>query len=480
MSRRAIWRVLLGVGILLISLLTTIQAVDTAPMPPNPQQQDTNHVVIPYSGRLTDPAGGAVADGKYDLLFGLYDDSAAGTLLWTEEQDGVTTVNGTVTLLLGAKQPLPSELLGTEGRWLAVAVRGPGETEFAALEPRQALLSTAPAASIANTSPCAHDHTGESWAAGAANGLQVSSTAGYGLYGRSTDYIGVYGSSTNHWSGWFDNGIRVSNSAWHGIEINSTAWAGVWVENAGFAGVEATGAKGDGVLGITKDVDNAGKAGVHGYATGGLFRGVVGQDGSGTDASWGLMTLGYPNPTDNNGDAFIQDDLVVNGSCSGCATAFLAKNGDAEALTPGVVVMITGVGELDPRLSGQRPLLLVQAAGATAAATAGSPLLGVVLEGAPPKVGTGIAGNGTTRELIPSGGYLVVATPGQLVQMNVAATAGAVAVGDALTVGTAGGAVKASSAPAALETNAAPAVLGRALEPLAAGQSKIWVMLTFR
>ena len=199
--------------------------------------------------------------------------------------------------------------------------------------------------------------------------------------------------------------------------------AGVWVENAGFAGVEATGTKGDGVLGITKDVDNAGKAGIHGYATGGLFRGVVGQDGSGTDASWGLMTLGYPNPTDNNGDAFIQDDLVVNGNCSGCATAFIAKNGDAEALTPGVVVMITGVGELDPRLSGQRPLLLVQAAGQPQALRRLA-LLGVVLEGAPPKIGTGIAGNGTTRELIPSGGYLVVATPGQLVQMNVAATAG--------------------------------------------------------
>ena len=69
-------------------------------------------MVIPYSGRLTDPAGRAVADGNYDLLFGLYDDSAAGALLWTEQQDGVTTVNGTVTLLLGAKQPLPSDSWG--------------------------------------------------------------------------------------------------------------------------------------------------------------------------------------------------------------------------------------------------------------------------------------------------------------------------------------------------------------------------------
>ena len=39
MSLRAIWRVLLGVGILLTSLLTTIQAVDTAPMLPIPSSK---------------------------------------------------------------------------------------------------------------------------------------------------------------------------------------------------------------------------------------------------------------------------------------------------------------------------------------------------------------------------------------------------------------------------------------------------------
>ena len=250
MSRRAIWRGLLGVGILLTSLLTTIQAVDTAPMPLHPQQQDTNHVVIPYSGRLTDPAGGAVATAS------------------------------TISALACMTIALPALCCGQRAGWrhdrkrhghspawgqAAAAVRAPGHkgslagssrawprrTEFAALEWRQALLPTAPAANIANTAPCAHDHTGESWAAGAANGLQVQAPpvmacmAGVQTISAFTAPAQTTGVDGLQWI--------ASEFSWYGIEINSIAWAGVW-ENAGFTGVEATGAKGDGVLGITKDV----------------------------------------------------------------------------------------------------------------------------------------------------------------------------------------------------------------------------------
>ena len=463
-------------GIASTLLVNSSVAADTGSILFQPVRPAGDTIIIPYRANLTDPAGRAAPDGAYDLRFALYDDSTAGALLWGEQHDDVVCVDGAVSVEIGAIQPLPAALVSAATRWLAISVRGPTEANFTLLEPRQVLAPAAEAINQANTATCVHDHSGETWTLTAGTGLRVDNTSGVGLYGKSTDYIGVFGSSTNHWSGWFDNGIRITDSPWHGIEINASNWAGVWVENAGFAGVEANGAKGDGVFGVSKDVDSVGKAGAHGYATGGFFYGVLGQDGSGTDAGYALRTRGFPDFSLSNGDARVNDDLYVDGNCSGCATTFIARNDGAYALAPGDIVTIGGAGKSNPAHTGRWPLLLARRLTTAVGDTA---LLGVVVEGAPPKADMGVAGNGTREDYIPSGGYMFVAAPGQLVQMNVVAMAGAVQVGDPLAAGPAG-VVKATSAAAEKVNSAKTVVIGRALESLAEGQARIWVMLTFR
>jgi hypothetical protein len=305
------------------------------------------------------------------------------------------------------------------------------------------------------------------------DGIIAKSYAGVGLKGESTNYIGVYGSSTTHWSGWFDNGIRISDSPWHGIQIDDANWAGVWVAHAGFAGVEANGTRGAGVLGVSVDADSVGKAGVHGYATGGWEYGVLGQDGSGTDMGDGLRTTAYNGA---GSDARINDDLTVDGTCFGCAQAYMAVNEGADTLEPGDVVVVSGIGQVIPEMSGQRPLLTVRR---MTEADHGTTLLAVVIEGSPPKHDSGIENNGTTPDFIPSGGYVAVATRGGLTRLKVEASAGAVQVGDTLTAAaTAGYAAKAQPVTIeGVELYAPGSVIGRALESLAEGQGLIWVLV---
>jgi hypothetical protein len=158
---------------------------------------------ISYSGRLSNDAGQPVANGMYAFSFTLYDAANGGNLLWSETQSGVAMKEGAFTVQLGSVTPLPKEALISKG-WLAVSVRGPGETGFTALAPRQlidAAVASAPSSPAASAA-CAHTHFGESWI-GTSTGLwsaglfvQNNKSNGRGIEGNSnTDGIGVYGSS---------------------------------------------------------------------------------------------------------------------------------------------------------------------------------------------------------------------------------------------------------------------------------------------
>src|SRR3989344_3712293 len=59
---------------------------------------------INYQGKLTTPAGVAVADGTYNMEFALYTVSSAGTAIWTETRtttDKVQVTSGLFSVLLG-------------------------------------------------------------------------------------------------------------------------------------------------------------------------------------------------------------------------------------------------------------------------------------------------------------------------------------------------------------------------------------------
>jgi hypothetical protein len=197
------------------------------------QTQRLTTGTIPYPGRLNDYLGLPVADGAYDFNFALYDAAEGGNLLWSESQSGVAVEGGMFTALLGRVNPIANETRSSGALWLAVEVRGPGEAEFTALTPRQA-LSGSQVNSVNNGAACAHDHFGETWTgtglalnlssdgaggetlyvhtSGDHDGIRaysygtdstsagvvgINQSTGSGVYGRTTDGYGVYGKSTN-------------------------------------------------------------------------------------------------------------------------------------------------------------------------------------------------------------------------------------------------------------------------------------------
>jgi hypothetical protein len=201
---------------------------------------------ISYSGRLSNDAGQPVADGVYALTFALYDAAQDGNLLWSETQTGVTVKGGAFTALLGSMKPLPKEARISKG-WLVVSVRGPGETVFTALSPRQALnaATTASPSSPAAGSTCAHTHFGEAWTgdsmgttAGAGLKVQDTKVNGYGIWGEADNgsgSVGVHGHSTS------GDGVWGNSDSSFGVYGQSTSGVGVYGYSSGGFAMDADG-----------------------------------------------------------------------------------------------------------------------------------------------------------------------------------------------------------------------------------------------
>ena len=161
------------------------------------QEPDPPGATIPYSGRLRDEAGRPVADGAYDFAFALYPTEAGGEALWSEVQEGVIVRDGAFSISLGRRDPLSLDPWTEGSLWLSVAVRGPQESTYTALAPRQqiATASSVTAAPLADQA-CPHDHFGEQWYSSGDVGLWVRSIDDVGLLGWSDSYIGMIGIST--------------------------------------------------------------------------------------------------------------------------------------------------------------------------------------------------------------------------------------------------------------------------------------------
>jgi hypothetical protein len=80
--------------------------------------------VISYQGQLTNADGNPVPDASYQFAFALYDDSLAGTLLWTETAIR-PTINGLFDHMLGSILPLSDSLFRVYDRlYLEVTISG--------------------------------------------------------------------------------------------------------------------------------------------------------------------------------------------------------------------------------------------------------------------------------------------------------------------------------------------------------------------
>ena len=218
----------------------TTRALSPAQAPGSPG------VTIPYPGRLSDDAGQPVADGAYDFTFELYDAEMGGARLWSEVQDGLAVREGTFTVLLGSVNPISVEALNGGERWLAVAVRGPEETELAALTPRQRLTEAEPARAAAPAAglACPHDHWGETWESDSGIGLRLA-----------------------------DAGPVV----FMGVNLGVTDGPAIDSSSAAYPGVKGRSTFADGVQGEASDTN---KSGVYGNNTGGGY-GVYGRSASG-------------------------------------------------------------------------------------------------------------------------------------------------------------------------------------------------------
>jgi hypothetical protein len=176
-----------------------------------------------------------VADGAYAFTFALYDAAQDGNLLWSETQAGVAVKAGVFTVLLGSATPLPKQARISNG-WLSVGVRGPGETDFTALVPRQLLNAATPAApsSPAAGAACAHTHFGEEWtgdSTGApenagltAQDTMTDGTAIEGVADTGSNAWGVYGEST------YGKGVDGESTSGYGVFGHSTNNVGVRAE----------------------------------------------------------------------------------------------------------------------------------------------------------------------------------------------------------------------------------------------------------
>ena len=258
-------------------------------------------LTIAYPGQLTGDDGKAVLDGNYDFTFSLYDDLAAGNLLWSETQTGVRVHNGTFAVLLGSVNPLPEAAFTTK-LWLSVSVRGPQSESFVELTPRQLLDEIAyssPSGPSAVTGTCAHDHWFEGWVGNSADyGLRVENTGngdGIRAVTASTNltYAGVYAynnATTGQGAGVY---ARSYSTTGYGVFGKNDFGIAIYGESGNGAGLSGKSTASDGIVGTT---DAPGLSGIYGHAANGF--GVTGQSTSsfgmrahGNDAS-GDDTLG--------------------------------------------------------------------------------------------------------------------------------------------------------------------------------------------
>ncbi|MFC1965270.1 hypothetical protein ACFLWG_04665 [Chloroflexota bacterium] len=102
----------------------------------SPDGPDSVPPVVHYQGTLVNPFTEIpVPDGEYEFTFGIYATETGVSSLWNEEQT-VTVENGVFSVLLGAVNPLTTDLFSNSERYLGVQV---GDDEE--MVPRQVLAS---------------------------------------------------------------------------------------------------------------------------------------------------------------------------------------------------------------------------------------------------------------------------------------------------------------------------------------------------
>jgi hypothetical protein len=349
--------VIMALALVMAVLVAGSGAAETTHAAPPFQDAAPQSAAIPYAGQLNNAAGQPVADGKYDFTFSLYDAPTGGDLLWTGTQADVNVQGGSFSASLGSDAGLPQAVLDRKEVWLAVGVRGPGETAFTALEPRQLLPTDGPAAVSALS--CPHSHFTDSWSGSNPNwGLYLSNAStGDGLraYSKATawNYAAVFGANT------------ATTGYGTGVYGYSVKGLGMRAESKGSDGLEAVtsisnksavyahSANGYGVTG--RSISNFGvQAGGGGDSSGTDLMGDLFLEGSrGEMFTWGDRLYLYSNGwisffLDNNNNGFNSlevyngaNNLVFKVDESGNTVATGTKSAEVQTANYGQRLMYT-------------------------------------------------------------------------------------------------------------------------------------------
>jgi hypothetical protein len=252
MHSKTLWVVVAAMALLVLSAGVAGALPGSWLAPDDPQAQVAGK--INYQGRLTDAAGVAL-NGTYTLSFKVYDDPAAGTLLWDSGNLPVSVNRGLFNVALN----LPTTYVDGRGLWAALSVNGESLAPRQELVPVPYALSLKPGARIvgspSSSSGGAVDVTMSDFEPLAAavrgyvpsTGMAVygNSVNGTGVYGQSHTTYGVRGSSFWGWGGYFysqtGNGLVAESGGldtWdHGGSFRAAMGYGVYAVSTGNAAV---------------------------------------------------------------------------------------------------------------------------------------------------------------------------------------------------------------------------------------------------
>jgi hypothetical protein len=403
-------------------------------------------VTIPYAGKLADPSGQAVPDGVYDFSFALYAAETGGEPLWSEVQQGVAIKDGAFAVALGSVATMPDSILRSSEHWLAVAVRGPGETSFTTLSPRLPVNAASPQAPTA--AACPHTHVGEYWTTSELNGLRVETTnpignaiagnanngtSAWGVVGNSASGSGVVGQSTT--------GVGVRAVSGGGTKYNAALRADNTNTTNGMAGYLTNNSAYH-----TAHFQNSGIGGVLYLENGGDTGGVGGFD---------FITAVSNGGGDTQFRVTSDGSAYSDGGWKGAAdfAELISTDGDSAAYEPGDVLVIS--------VESDRAVVL--------SSDPYSPMVFGVYSEKPGFVGSPHVMEEQRKDEIP------VAVVG-IVSCKVSAENGAIHPGDLLvTSATPGHAMRADRDRALPGT-----ILGKALESLDSGTGVIQVLVTLQ
>ena len=496
MKTRVLTMIVSGIAILLL----VAGIAGAIPLGRLPSTATVNAAVasgISYQGRLTSPSGTPL-DGTYAMRFIVYDDEAAGSALWDSGTLDIPVEDGLFTVDLGVDQ---ADFDG-QALWLSIIVDGETLSPRQEILPAPYALSLRPGADIVGDSIGTGDATVAGYAPATGTAVYADANGGAGLFGDSEGSYGVWGSSNDSWGGYFTSGsgygIRVdtggSDHYDHGAYVTSVGGYGVYAQSAENQGVR--GEAGD-VSGIAQPLGPVGVVGI------GSNRGTYGASEFGvgvygiSDNNYGLWAqssnwrgaTGRTNRSDNNYGFYTPDNIFsLNYNMAG-AIMQVMENGGAEPLSPGDVVVFSGIDRSGTAID--TPIVQVsKASAASSTAVAGVVFsrfnIGAVDPGLE-SAGDSVQGSVGAMDVTPAGSaspddYVLVVVQGPAQVRASAFGSGSIQPGDLLsTSGVAGLAGKAVTMDTdGTETAAPGTVFAKALEPVNGTEDMIYVYVTLQ